>query len=234
MASGVASQELIAAVRRDLEKAADPGKAGRMQAYMKSAMPYRGVPAPAVRLITRRVFDAFPLPTFEAWRDTALELWRGAQFREERYVAIGLTGHRTYRQHQVPAAIPIYEEMVVTGAWWDYVDEVAVQRFGPLLVSDRLRVEPLLRAWSTDVDMWRRRTSIIAQVGLKSATDTALLTACIEPNLAERDFFIRKAIGWSLRAYAWVEPGWVRDYVATNTARLSGLSRREALKNIGA
>jgi 3-methyladenine DNA glycosylase AlkD len=60
-----------------------------------------------------------------------------------------------------------------------------------------------------------------------------LLYACIEPNLADRDFFIRKAIGWSLRAYAWVDPREIGRYVQANQARLSGLSRREALKNIG-
>jgi len=47
------------------------------------------------------------------------------------------------------------------------------------------------------------------------------------------DFFIRKAIGWALRAYAWTDPKEVARYVAANESRLSGLSRREALKNIG-
>jgi 3-methyladenine DNA glycosylase AlkD len=233
MMGGAANHELVAEVRRALAEAADPAKAGPMQAYMKSAMPYRGVKSPGVRLITRRVFETFPLATVAAWRDTVLELWRGAAFREERYVAIALSGDHAYRQHQVPAAIPMYDEMIVSGAWWDYVDELAVRRLGPMLLTHRSKVEPVLRRWSTDADLWRRRTSIIGQVGLKGATDAALLAACIEPNLAGRDFFIRKAIGWSLRAYAWVEPGWVRAYVAANQSRLSGLSRREALKNIG-
>jgi 3-methyladenine DNA glycosylase AlkD len=81
--------------------------------------------------------------------------------------------------------------------------------------------------------MWRRRTSIICQVSAKDRTDLDLLYACIEPNLADKDFFIRKAIGWSLRAYAWVDPKEIGRYVGANQARLSGLSRREALKNIG-
>ena len=227
------NRELVATARRELEAAADPARAAPMQAYMKSEMPYRGVQSAGVKAISRRVFAAHRLDSFEAWRDTVLELWRGSHFREERYVALALTGHPAYSEYQVPAALSMYEEMILTGAWWDYVDEIAVRRIGPLLVSHRPELEQLLGEWSTDETVWKRRTSIIAQVGLKRATDTRLLTTMIEPNLADRDFFIRKAIGWALRAYAWVEPDWVRAYVTANESRLSGLSRREALKNIG-
>jgi 3-methyladenine DNA glycosylase AlkD len=55
----------------------------------------------------------------------------------------------------------------------------------------------------------------------------------VEPNLGDRDFFIRKAIGWALRDYAWTDPEWVRRWVAAHDERLAGLSRREALKNVG-
>ena len=89
-----------------------------------------------------------------------------------------------------------------------------------------------MRAWSTDPDLWKRRVSIICQISFKKETDLELLYANIEPNLADRNFFIRKAIGWALRAYAWTDPEEVARYVSVNEARLSGLSRREALKNI--
>ena len=78
--------------------------------------------------------------------------------------------------------------------------------------------------------MWKRRSAIIAQVRRKRETDFALLTDCIEPNRADREFFIRKAIGWALRAYAWVEPEAVIAYCDAH--ELSPLSRREALKNV--
>ena len=78
--------------------------------------------------------------------------------------------------------------------------------------------------------MWKRRAAIIAQVRRKGETDFALLTDCIEPNRADREFFIRKAIGWALRAYAWVEPEAVLAYC--DAVELSPLSRREALKNV--
>jgi 3-methyladenine DNA glycosylase AlkD len=90
-----------------------------------------------------------------------------------------------------------------------------------------------MRAWSEDKDIWKRRVSIICQVSFKRDTDLELLYANIEPNLGDRSFWIRKAIGWSLRAYAWTNPKEIASYVAANESRLSGLSRREALKNIG-
>jgi 3-methyladenine DNA glycosylase AlkD len=84
--------------------------------------------------------------------------------------------------------------------------------------------------WSVDEDMWKRRASIIAQVKRRGDTDFALLADCIEPNRGDREFFIRKAIGWALRAYAWTDPATVVAYCETH--ELSGLSRREALKNV--
>jgi 3-methyladenine DNA glycosylase AlkD len=63
-------------------------------------------------------------------------------------------------------------------------------------------------------------------------TDFDLLRACIEPNLGDREFFIRKAIGWALRQYAWTDPQEVTCYVERLGDRLSPLSRREALKNV--
>ncbi len=91
-------------------------------------------------------------------------------------------------------------------------------------------VASTLRAWSVDPDMWKRRSSIIAQVKRRASTDFELLAECVEPNRGDREFFIRKAIGWALRSYAWVDPETVVAYC--NTHELSGLSRREALKNV--
>lgn len=223
---------LVAAVKHGLAEVADPVRATGMQAYMKSAMPYRGVPAPGQEKLFRRVFDEHPLDGFDHWRDTVLALWREAEYREERYAAISLSGHRRYRPFQVPATVPVYDEMVVDGAWWDYVDAVAIHRIGPLLSAYPIEVKPLIHRWSVDADRWRRRTSIICQVASKAGTDLDLLYDCIAPNLADRDFFIRKGIGWALRQYAWLDPDEIERYVAEHGERLSGLSRREALKNI--
>jgi 3-methyladenine DNA glycosylase AlkD len=225
-------RSLVAAVKDGLAVVADPAKATGMRAYMKSAMPYRGVPAPGQDKLFRRLFAEHPLEGVAVWRATVLALWREAEYREERYAAISLSGHRRYRGYQTPATVQMYEEMVVDGAWWDYVDAVAIHRIGPLVSAYPGRLKPLMRRWSGDADRWRRRTSIICQVGARGAADVELLYDCIEPNLDDRDFFIRKAIGWALRQYAWTDPDEIERYVAEQGDRLSGLSRREALKNI--
>jgi 3-methyladenine DNA glycosylase AlkD len=203
-----------------------------MQQYMKSAMPYRGVAAPTLRAVTRSVFAAYPLDTFEAWKETVLTLWDGAQFREERYAAEELVGFRAYKRFRTLEALPLYEYLITTGAWWDLVDGVATHFVGDLLRQYPAPMHARLRAWSRTDDLWLRRSAIIAQVSFKRATDQQLLYACIEPNLPEGDFFIRKAIGWALREYAKAEPDAVRQYVSDHP-ELSALSRREALKHLG-
>jgi 3-methyladenine DNA glycosylase AlkD len=124
------------------------------------------------------------------------------------------------------------EEMVVTGAWWDYVDAIATHGLGDVLRDNPAYMKPLMRRWARSQNVWKRRSSILCQVRFKAETDRELLYACIEPNLADREFFIRKAIGWALRQYAWTNPKEVRRYVAANRERLSPLSAREALRNL--
>ena len=227
------NRALVAAIRKELKHRADPAKAPQMRAYMKSAMPYLGVQTPALREACRLVFSAHPLASFEDWRDTVLVLWRDARYREHRYAALLLTGERRYRDFQTLAALPLYEELIVTGAWWDYVDPVASSRIGLLLRRYPARMRITMRAWSRSADIWKRRTAILCQLSFKADTDLSLLYDCIEPNLGDKEFFIRKAIGWALRQLAWTDAREVRRYVATNRSRLSALSTREALKNIG-
>ena len=223
---------LVVEVRAALEKAADPLKAPQMQAYMKSTMPYRGVSAPEQKVIWRQIFPAYALSSKEEWERVALTLWRDATFREERYAAVALTGLRGFAAYRTMASIPMFEEMIVSGAWWDFVDAIAGRQLGDILRTDRARMSKLMRRWSRDPNMWKRRAAILCQLGFKHETDVTLLYDCIEPNLGDKEFFIRKAIGWALRQYAWTDPREVKRYVKANRDRLSGLSVREALKNI--
>jgi 3-methyladenine DNA glycosylase AlkD len=223
---------LVRTIRRTLAESANPTKAPQMQAYMKSAMPYRGVSAPVVKQLCRSAFKAHPLATAAEWERVVRELWREAAYREERYAAVLLTQAPMYREFQTFSTLPLLEEMIVTGAWWDYVDTLAGRNLGDLLRAEPRRMKPLMRRWARDSDTWKRRSAILCQLGFKSATDLRLLYDCIEPNVTHQDFFIRKAIGWALRQYAWTDPQEVRRYVKANKERLSPLSVREALKNV--
>lgn len=204
-----------------------------MQAYMKSSMPYLGVSSPMLRRSYDLLFSEIDLNTHQIWRAMVAELWRGAKYREERYAAIALTGIKRAAEFQTPAAMTLYEEMIVTGAWWDYVDEIAANRVGPILRGYPTPMKKKMLTWSKSENMWKRRTSILCQLRFKQATDLDLLYACIEPSLDSTEFFLRKAIGWALRQYAWTDPREIRRYVREQKGRLSGLSQREALKNIG-
>lgn len=228
-----ANRSLVKAIRDGLAAVANPEKAEGMRAYMKSAMPYHGVQSAPLREVCKEVFGKYPLDDRRVWTDTALTLWRRASFREEMYAARELTGWKAYAGWQDPDALPMYEEMVTTGAWWDHVDELAIRRIGPIRRGYPEIVTPMVRMWSTHDDMWLRRTAIICQVGAKAKTDYDLLAEVVEPNVDSREFFIRKAIGWALRDLAWHDPDWVVSYVDGMGDRLSGLSRREALKNVG-
>jgi 3-methyladenine DNA glycosylase AlkD len=226
------NRKLVSAVRRELAARADPSKAPQMQAYLKTEMPCLGVTVPLQREIAARAAAEFPLESFADWRDTVLELRRGAKQREELGCAGFLAGQRRYRAFQTLEALPVYEELIVQGAWWDLVDEIATHRLGPLLLSYPAEMGKAMLTWSRDESLWKRRSSIICQITLKKKTDLELLYACIEPNLADKDFFIRKAIGWALRSYVYTDPDEVARYVRENESRLSPLSRREALRNI--
>lgn len=178
---------------------------------MKSAMPYLGVSTVPLRKVCRDIFKALSWPDRVSWESDVLAIWHGAEFREERYAAIELTG-----------------------AWWDYVDNIATQRLWAILQNDGQAMKERMLAWSSAADMWKRRSAILCQIKAKQETDLDFLYACIEPSLDSREFFLRKAIGWALRQYAWTDADEVRRYVAQHADRMSRLSRREARKNVGA
>jgi 3-methyladenine DNA glycosylase AlkD len=225
---------LVTEIREVLAAVGDPERARAQQAYMKSAMPFRGIGSPALKALLRPVLadPAYRITDREEWEATVRELWDGATHREERYAAIALTGHRAYRAWQDPQALPLYEHLVTTGAWWDLVDPVASDRVGPILLRAPERVTPVVRGWATSDDLWLRRAAILSQLKARERTDTTLLRACVEPSLDDPSFWIRKAIGWALRQYARTDPAWVRAEVGRWGPRLSGLSRREALKHL--
>lgn len=218
---------IVGEIRSELRELADPVLAPGQQAYMKSAMPFRGVRVPDVRRVARTAARSHGIRIPDAAIPAALILWDEAAYREERYAAMALLAVRGVDGN--PAIIPVIEHFVRTGRWWDFTDELA-HRFPPLLERDPAGSATLLRGWSTDDDMWIRRVAIIAQLGRNDEVDRALLADVIAPNLADSEFFVRKAIGWALREVARVDPAWVRAYADAHD--LSPLSRREALKHL--
>jgi 3-methyladenine DNA glycosylase AlkD len=236
MASGHPDEELVSQVRAALAAAGDAGRAAGQQRYMKSAMPFRGLTSAELRQVVQPILAAHPPVDRPTWEATVRELWDGATHREERYAALTLSEHRSARAWQDPASLQLYRHLVVTGAWWDLVDWLATRLVGGVLLGHRVEVTPVMDEWAVSDDLWLRRTAILSQLMHKHATDTALLERCVAANLQGspfgHEFFVRKAIGWALRQHARTDPEWVASLVVSLGERLSGLSRREALKHL--
>ena len=200
----MANAELMSTIRSRLRDAADPARAAGAQAYLKSGMPSLGVRVPEVRRIVKAAAKELPPRSLQDLQSTVLELWRGADCREERYAAIDLTGLRLAAGEL--DMLPVYEEIIRTGAWWDLVD-------GGLAPALRVAAHPP-GGHVPHPEALDARTRTFGSGGPPSRhswarnplRDPALLAAVIEPNLADREFFIRKAIGWALRDYAATDP----------------------------
>jgi 3-methyladenine DNA glycosylase AlkD len=219
--------DLVDVVRRTLRDHADPSLAPGQQAYMKSTMPFLGVRVPEVRRLTRAAARSSPPHDLADLERVVRDLWDGATHREERYAATELTALRLATGRL--ELLPLYERIAVTGAWWDHVDEVA-HRIADLHDLHPDPTAEAVRRWATSSDMWLRRLAIISQLGRRDRVDRVLLGDVIEPNLADPEFFIRKAVGWALRDLARIDPVWVQTFADEH--ELSPLSRREALKHL--
>lgn len=223
-------ERAIAYASSALAGLADPEKAAGMQAYMKTDMPFYGVQKPGRVPVNRHLIRGFPPSDRDEYEALVLGLWN-LQHREEKYLALGVAyGHR---QFIVPASIPLYRRLIVEGAWWDLVDEIATHLIRHLVLTFPTESWPVVDAWIDDDNMWLRRTALLCQVGARDRTDARRLFEFCLKRADETEFFIRKAIGWALRDYARTDPGAMADFVNTNRHRLSGLSFREATKHIG-
>ena len=216
-------------VSASLAAVANPEKAEGMQAYMKTDMPFFGVQKAGRVPIVRHVIKEYPPADRAAYEDLVLALW-ALPHREEKYVAQGVAvGHK---QFLVPGSLSLFQTMIVEGAWWDFVDETATHMVRHLVINDPDETWPTVDIWIDDEDMWLRRSAIICQVGAKDHTDPDRLFEFCERRAHEKEFFIRKAIGWALREYAKTDPDSVARFVIAHRHELSGLSYREATKHI--
>ena len=226
------SHPLIVAFREALWSARDPERAAGQQRYMKSNTPFMGVRVPVVRKTARSVFNNDPPTTADGWQATIRTLWREATYREERYAAVELAVHRPFARWLTMESVPLLEELIVDGAWWDYVDRIAPAGLGRVLSTEPEAMGAAMRAWAEDANIWRRRAALLCQLGRKRAMDLALLYDCIGACADHGEFFVQKAMGWALRDYARTDPEEVRRYVAAMGSSLPKLTRREALKHL--
>jgi 3-methyladenine DNA glycosylase AlkD len=223
------STPLASFVTRRLTAAADPAKAGPMAAYLKTDMPFYGVQKPARTRIVREALQRYGPADADAWEAQVLALW-ALPHREEKYCALDWL--LRYPRFLEPVRLPLLEQLIREGAWWDLVDPVATSALGHIVGRDRWMMRPVLQRWITDDDLWIRRSALICQIKHKEDTDEALLFELCASQAADTTFWIRKAIGWALREYAKTSPDAVRVFLARMGAQLSGLTLREATKHL--
>lgn len=229
-----AAQHWIAGLRKRLAAAADAASAPAMQAYMKSDLPFYGIAAPLRRELTLAWVREQPLPDASTLAETMRTLWRGARFREERYVAMELARSGTHAQLFDSSLLPVFEEMIVDGAWWDYCDDISGAALARLLCEQPRDMKPLLRRWARGENLWLRRAAMLCQRRMKEGFDAKLFYDCILPSIGNsrfaHEFFIRKGIGWALRERSYAAPDEVVAFLREYEAQLSPLTRREAMK----
>jgi len=226
------AEALAQSLRAAFAAHADAKRAAPMQTYMKSDLPFYGIQAPLRRRLQATVFAAMPCRSGERLAEAMLRLWRGATHREERYAAIELPDARSHRKLLGVECLPACEEMIRTGAWWDYCDAISAGAVAALLRQDPAAMRPVLLRWACSGDLWLARASILCQRSMGPAADAHLLYRCILPSLDSPEFFLRKGIGWALRQRARHAPDEVRAFCREYHARLSPLTRREALRKL--
>ncbi len=219
---------MVTYLREELMRSADPQKAAPMKSYMKGLQDFYGVPMPVRKRILMQARKKFTLASFEDYESVLTELWQGLR-REELYLAIDIGIY--YRKFRTDRAMPLYERMLKTADNWDTVDLVASRLVGELVMANR-KHERTLERWIRSKNLWLRRTALLAHLNHKKETNKALLEKTILYMIDEKEFFIQKAIGWVLRQYARTDAAWVRRFVKTHEKRMSGLSRREAMKHL--
>lgn len=214
-----------------LEDVADTDKATDMAAYMRDQFRFLGVQSRLRDTVWREVRAAADAehgrPDGDQLVRFAQAMWQRPE-REYRYVGAKALAARAAQLE--PRHLVAVRELLVTDAWWDTVDILAANVVGTLARRYPGEVVPVLDQWITDDDKWLVRTAVIHQLKARDDTDTDRLARYCRIAAAHPDFFVRKAIGWALRQYSYVDPEWVETFVAAT--ELSGLSTREALKAI--
>ncbi len=212
-------------IESSLIAVANTERAVAMSSYMRDQFPFLGIPTPQRRLAVKEII-ATKMSAQNAI-DLACQLWLKPE-REYRYVAIDLLT----KQHKqlTPDHIPTLLTLARTGAWWDTVDSLSS------VINKIIRHNPFAQSMMDDAlvhdNFWTRRTAMIHQLGWRNQTDTSRLFHYALHLSGEKEFFIRKAIGWAFRDYARWQPSMVKSFVLEHQAKLSSLTVREALKHI--
>lgn len=213
-------------IERGFKEAGDAKEAARKGAYMRNRFEFYGLPAPKRRKIYQSVITEAKKRKGIDW-DFLDKCW-GKKHREFQYFVLDyLSAMERYLTY---ADVPMLERYARSKQWWDSIDGLD-RIIGNIAFTDA-RINDLMLKWSVDDDFWVRRIAIDHQLLRKGKTDTNLLERILVNNFGSKEFFINKAIGWSLRDYSKTNPDWVRAFINRHGSVMNPLSIREASKYI--
>lgn len=220
----------LAEITTALEAAGEPERARGAKAYLKSPLEFFGVDAPSLRAEVRAFLARHP--EFDDARLAALvaELW-DTRNHDLRSFGLGLL-------ERLPRLVTwerraLVEAILRRAGTWAHVDWLAAMILSPLVPADTRWHETLDR-WAHDPDFWLRRAALLALLTplRQGSGDWERFVRYADGMLAEKEFFLRKAIGWVLRETAKKRPERVAAFLAERGSRVSGLTRREAEKGL--
>jgi len=222
----------VRAVRAALAAVGTAERARNEQRYLKSDLKFLGAPMPEIRRVARDVCKRVPTDGEASLRSLAAALW-DTGIHELRAVAMFLLERNAVRL--VARDLPFLERVLRESKSWAYLDWICLKVAAPML--DRV---PALRRriaqWSRDDDSWMRRAALLTLLpGVKEGSvPFSAWEAIAVPMLGEREFFIRKALGWSLREIGKKSPAVVTAFLRAHRRDVSGLTMREGVKYLPA
>lgn len=211
-------------LRNIFEQAKDAQQAKQMSAYMRNQFKYYGIPAPVRKKLCKSLIRDEKKRKCVDW--AFLDLCWNDEHGEFQYVVTDYLS--AMQQFLIYEDVSHIEKYIRTKQWWDVID--GLDRIVGNIAFVDSRIDNLMRKWSTDENFWVRRIAIDHQLLRKEKTNTELLETILVNNFGSTEFFINKAIGWSLRDYSKTNPVWVADFIARHHKSLSQLSIREASK----
>jgi len=197
------------------------------KAYLLNQFEFYGIKTPLRRQICKDFYKTHPIKDHTELSKLIKECFNEHQ-RELHYFAIELLGH--HKKIWSIKTIPLIEWMITHQSWWDSVDSTNTHVISKFFLLHPEHIEAYTSKWNQSSNKWLIRMSILFQLTYKTKTDTNLLSKYIENSQLHEDFFVRKAIGWALRAYAYTNKKWVIQFVKAHPL-LNNLSKKEALKH---
>lgn len=217
--------EYVIQLKNRFEQCHNEVNSPQMAAYMKHRFEFYGLKKPERQILTKAFVKQHGYPAVEDVPELMHLLWN-EPYRELHYFGLEILDRFLKKMDE--NAIELIEYLLTNQSWWDTVDWLAIRTTGTFMKLYPECIHNTNKAFVESENFWLNRTAIIFQLKYKSTTNTNLLTYNILRHNHQKEFFIRKAIGWALREYSKTDEAFVRDFVATH--ELSALSKKEALK----